>query len=656
MIGIKYIISYLKKEKFLLIIASIFIVISTYLQVQTPKLMGNSISYLTNYAVLEQVQNSKDEIILQVNQGITANGGQPITIEQFENSLKTMSEAEIEVLLTQTNLGNAASIEEATGFSFVELMTEKPITQEEYFNDTMLLFGLAVLGIAVSIAIYYIAMSYIAAKSSNLMKIDLFRKLHDLAISYFDKNNDGDVLSVFTNDVDNISNLITQSLSQVLSSLVLLVAITYTMIKEQATLGLIILVLGLMLAVIMFVVMHQARKYVGKQQQKLGALNGYLDEQIAGQKSNISNGIEDYVFENFIPYNEDYLQNSIKGQTLSGMLMPIINGFMLLAIAIIIFVGSKLVLNQVIAIGSLVTFISFAQRFFQPFNTVASQYNMIQLGISGGERVSVVHDEVNDVVNYSNAQDVEGFLGHIEFQDVNFSYDGKTPILKNLNFEVQKGQMFAVVGPTGSGKTTIMNLLNRFYNISSGDILYDGLSINDITLETLRKNVGIVLQDSVLFGGTIFENIAYGKNNATKEEVIEAAKLAHIHDYIESLEKGYNTKISNDSGTFSVGQKQLISIARTILTNPDILILDEATSNVDTVTEAKIQQAMDNVIKGRTSFVIAHRLKTIINADIILVLKDGEVIQSGSHDKLLQEEGLYKELYTNQFVFEEKVV
>lgn len=296
-------------------------------------------------------------------------------------------------------------------------------------------------------------------------------------------------------------------------------------------------------------------------------------------------------------------------------------------------------------------FVQYSQQFYMPLTQISSQYSMLQLAITGARRVSEIFEEKPETER-PDVKLIDGVHEEVRLDHVDFSYVPDKPILKDVNITAKKGQMVALVGPTGSGKTTIMNLLNRFYNVDSGGIYIDGVDIRDIQLASLRKQVGIVLQDSVLFSGTIRDNIVFGKPEATDAEVEDAAKQAHIHEFIMGLEKGYQTEISDEHSVFSVGQKQLISIARTIITDPSLLILDEATSNVDTVTESKIQKAMENIIAGRTSFVIAHRLKTILNADYIVVLKEGEVIEEGTHESLLRQKGFYSELYHNQFVLE----
>ena len=308
-------------------------------------------------------------------------------------------------------------------------------------------------------------------------------------------------------------------------------------------------------------------------------------------------------------------------------------------------------ISQAIGLGLIVTFVEYSQVYFQPLTQITSIYSMIQLALTGARRLATV-EEQKDENEVPNGKVISGLNHGVKLENVHFGYNKDKEILHGVNISVDKGQSVALVGPTGSGKTTIMNLLNRFYDVNSGKVTFDGTDVRDIQLTSLRNNVGIVLQDSVLFTGTIADNIRYGKPNASMDEVISAAKQANIHDFIETLPDGYDTQVSDASSIFSTGQKQLMSIARTILTNPPFLILDEATSNVDTVTEEKIQKAMDTVIAGRTSFVIAHRLKTILNSNKIVVLKDGNVIEEGSHEALLKEKGFYYKLYTDQMAFD----
>ncbi len=532
-----------------------------------------------------------------------------------------------------------------------------------------ILFLLAMyLSLALSMFIYNILMAIVAGKSTRDMRKGLFGKIEKLSIRFFDQSNAGDLLSRFTNDIDNISSAMNQSLVQVLSQSAMLFGVVWMMFNEdntQATINLFnndivvnnvltwtMLIFAVVAIIVALFIVSKARYHVSRQQKKLGALNGFVDERISGQKVVISYGLEEETIEKFEEYNEDLRKTSVLGQIYSGALMPAMQGIGLVNLGFLVFLGSIFISKDIMSIGLLVAFIQYSQRFFNPLAQVFAQYNMIELALTGASRVKEIFDTKVEIENTENAKDIEGIDGTVLLEHVNFGYEKDKPVLKDINIEVKKGEMIALVGPTGSGKTTVMNLMNRFYDIDSGKIEFDGVNIQDITLNTLRKNVGIVLQESILFKGTIRENIAYGKKDASEEEVIEAAKTANIHEFIMSLEDGYDTHVDNNTSMFSTGQKQLMSIARTILTDPDLLILDEATSNVDTVTEEKIQKAMENVMEGRTSFVIAHRLKTILNATKIIVLKDGEIIEQGSHKELLKQEGFYAELYHNQFVVE----
>lgn len=509
--------------------------------------------------------------------------------------------------------------------------------------------------LAVGTFIQSILMTGVAGKSTNNMRLDLFKRMENLSIRFFDSHRDGEMLSRFTSDLDNISNTLNQALTQVLSNLALMIGVVIMMFQQNVMLSWITLAASPVAVIAATLVIRKARKYVNMQQDYIGDLNGYIDEKISGQKIVITNGLEEETIEGFIEHNEAVKKVSYKGQVYSGLLFPMMQGISLFNTAIVIFFGGYMALNgqieRSVALGLIVMFVQYSQQFYMPLTQISSQYSMLQLAITGARRVSEIFEEKPETER-PDVKLIDGVHEEVRLDHVDFSYVPDKPILKDVNITAKKGQMVALVGPTGSGKTTIMNLLNRFYNVDSGGIYIDGVDIRDIQLASLRKQVGIVLQDSVLFSGTIRDNIVFGKPEATDAEVEDAAKQAHIHEFIMGLEKGYQTEISDEHSVFSVGQKQLISIARTIITDPSLLILDEATSNVDTVTESKIQKAMENIIAGRTSFVIAHRLKTILNADYIVVLKEGEVIEEGTHESLLRQKGFYSELYHNQFVLE----
>ena len=521
-----------------------------------------------------------------------------------------------------------------------------------------LLINLAyvLIALVVSSLIYMVLMSRIIAESTNEMRKGLFGKLSRLTVSFFDRHQDGDILSRFTSDLDNILQAFNESLVSVMTNIALYIGLLIVMFAKNVTLALITTASTPIAVVMLFVILKLARKYTNLQQKEVGKLNAYMDESISGQKAVIVQGIQEDVIAGFVEQNERVRKATFKGRMFSGILFPVMNGMSLVNTAVVIFVGSAVLLSDkkietATALGLIVMFTQFSQQYYQPIIQLAASWGSLQLAFTGADRIQEMFDAEEEI----RPQDAPAFSelkDGVEIRNIDFSYLPGKPILKDVSISAPKGKMIAVVGPTGSGKTTIMNLINRFYDVDAGSISFDGRDIREFDLDSLRSKVGIVLQDSVLFSGTIRDNIRFGVPDASQEMVEAAAKATHIHDYIESLPDKYDTLINDDQSVFSTGQKQLISIARTLMTDPQVLILDEATSNVDTVTESKIQNAMEAIVAGRTSFVIAHRLKTILNADQIIVLKDGEVIEQGNHHELLKLGGFYSELYHNQFVFE----
>ena len=510
--------------------------------------------------------------------------------------------------------------------------------------------------LSVSSLIYMVLMTRVIAHSTNEMRKGLFGKLSKMTVAFFDRHQDGDILSRFTSDLDNILQALNESMIQVMSNALLYLGLVIIMFVQNARLAWITVASTPVAFLLLVVIVRLARKYTNLQQKEVGRLNAYMDETISGQKAVIVQGMQEEVIKGFIEQNDRVRSATFKGRTFSGLLFPIMNGMNLINTAIVIFVGSAVLLSDpnvetAVAVGLITTFTQFSQQYYQPIIQIAASWGSLQLAFTGADRIQEMFDAPEEV-RPENAPAFTELTDSVEIKHVDFSYVEGKPILKDVSILAPKGKMTAVVGPTGSGKTTIMNLLNRFYDVDSGSIEFDGRDIRDYELDSLRSHVGIVLQDSVLFSGTIRDNIRFGVPDASQEMVETAARATHIHDYIESLPDKYDTLVDDDQNIFSTGQKQLISIARTLLTDPQVLILDEATSNVDTVTESKIQQAMEAIVAGRTSFVIAHRLKTILNADQIIVLKDGEVIEQGDHHQLLKLGGFYSELYHNQFVFE----
>lgn len=524
------------------------------------------------------------------------------------------------------------------------------------FASLMTKLFLTFLCLSISSLIYMVLMSRVISHSTNEMRKGLFGKLAKLTVSFFDRHQDGDILSRFTSDLDNILQALNESMIQVLSNILLYLGLVIIMFRQNARLAWITVASTPLAILVLVVIVKLARKYTNLQQKEVGRLNAYMDETISGQKAIIVQGMQEEVVKGFLEQNDRVRSATFKGRAFSGLLFPIMNGMSLINTAIVIFVGSAVLLSDpnvetAVAVGLITTYAQFSQQYYQPIIQIAASWGSLQLAFTGADRIQEMFDAPEEV-RPENAPAFTELTDSVEIKHVDFSYVEGKPILKDVSIFAPKGKMTAVVGPTGSGKTTIMNLLNRFYDVDSGSIEFDGRDIRDYELDSLRSHVGIVLQDSVLFSGTIRDNIRFGVPDASQEMVETAARATHIHDYIESLPDKYDTIVDDDQNIFSTGQKQLISIARTLLTDPQVLILDEATSNVDTVTESKIQQAMEAIVAGRTSFVIAHRLKTILNADQIIVLKDGEVIEQGDHHQLLQLGGFYSELYHNQFVFE----
>ena len=523
------------------------------------------------------------------------------------------------------------------------------------FNHNLILMKAYYFGTSITLLIAWLVTTRFNAYANNDMRINLFKKFQRMTIKYFDTHQDGKLLSLFTSDLDNIFNALNNAIFEIVSQVALFIGTIIMMLVVNVQLALITMAMTPLVIIVALVMMRKSRHYIDIQQDQIGSLNGYINEQINGEKVIITNGLQKESIAGFKKHNDQVRKAMFKGQVYSGMLNPLLQGLSYLNLAIVIAAGSYIVVSgniaKAVGLGLIVTFVQYSQQYFQPLTSLASIYSSTQLALTGAKRISKIEVQPEEDP-VADGKKLKGIKKEIAVDDVHFGYNPDKEILHGVSLDLPKDKMLALVGPTGSGKTTVMNLFNRFYDVDSGAVKIDGTDVRDLTLKSLRSNIGIVLQDSVLFTGTVADNIKFGKPEASDEEMIEAAKQANIHDYIASLPDGYQTKVDGNQSIFSTGQKQLISIARTLLTDPDFLILDEATSNVDTVTEAKIQQAMDNIISGRTSFVIAHRLKTIINADKIAVLKDGNVIEYGTHEELLKKKGFYYELYTNQMVLE----
>lgn len=481
------------------------------------------------------------------------------------------------------------------------------------------------------------------------MRSELFTHLHELPIPFFDKQRHGELMSRVTNDIENVSSTLNTSVIQILSSVITFVGTIAVMLYMSPLLTLITLTIIPVMAASLKWITNRTGKLFKEQQKNLGDLNGYIEESVSGAKVIKAYSREKQITAEFLGKNAALKTSGFWAQTISGFIPKVMNSLNNLSFTMIAAIGGLFALKGWISIGSIVVFAEYSRQFTRPLNDLANQFNTMLSAIAGAERVFDVLDEKEEREDEKNAVHQPIQTGSIEFRDVTFGYDKGQQTLKHLQFTVPAGQSIAFVGPTGAGKTTVTNLLARFYEPNEGKILIDGTDIKTLTRASLRKNMGFVLQDSFLFQGTIRENIRYGRLDASDQEVEAAAKTANAHSFIERLPKGYDTVLTQNGSGISQGQKQLISIARAVLADPVLLILDEATSNIDTVTEVNIQEALARLMEGRTSVIIAHRLNTIQRADQIVVLKDGEMIEKGSHDELIRQKGFYSDLYESQF-------
>ena len=491
--------------------------------------------------------------------------------------------------------------------------------------------------------------SDISQKVSYNLRKSISEKINKLPLNYYDKKTNGEVLSRVTNDIDAISQNLNQILSQMITSATTLIGVLIMMLSISVTMTLVsLIVIPLSLVMIMLVV-KKSQKHFRAQQEYLGHTNGHIEEMYSGHNIMKAFNGEEKAIEEFDKLSDTLYNSAWKSQFLSGMMMPIMTFIGNLGYVIVAIMGGFLAIRNKIQVGDILAFIQYVRSFMQPIAQTAQIANVMQQTAAAAERVVEFLEEEEVVEDVKNPISTEGIEGAVEFDHVRFGYNEDKIIINDFSINIKPGQKVAIVGPTGAGKTTIVKLLMRFYELNGGKILIDGHDYRDFTRNDLRKIFGMVLQDTWLFNGNIMENIRYGRLDASDEEVIEAAKLAHAHHFIKTLADGYNMEINEEADNISQGQKQLLTIARAILSDPKILILDEATSSVDTRTEVLIQQAMENLMEGRTSFIIAHRLSTIKNADVILVMKDGDIVEQGTHEELLKSKGFYSELYNSQF-------
>jgi ATP-binding cassette subfamily B protein len=515
-------------------------------------------------------------------------------------------------------------------------------------NIILLLIGLY----GVSAIFSYIQgwiMTDISMKLTYQFRKEISQKINRLPLHYFDTTTQGEVLSRITNDVDTINQTLNQSLTQIITSVVTMIGVLVMMISISWIMTLVTLIILPLSVLFISIVVKQSQKYFKQQQDYLGHVNGHVEEMYGGHTVMKAFNGEKRSVEKFDVFNKTLYSSAWKSQFLSGMMMPIMTFIGNLGYVAVCILGGTLAARNLITIGDIQAFIQYVRSFTQPISQIANISNVLQQTAASAERVFIFLEEKEEVPESSQPVKLATVSGSVEFKDVHFGYNPDKTIINDFCATIHPGQKIAIVGPTGAGKTTMVKLLMRFYDVNSGAILVDGHDIRDFTREDLRHIFGMVLQDAWLYNGSIMENIRYGRLDATDEEVVKAAKTAYVDHFIRTLSDGYNMVLDEEASNVSQGQKQLLTIARAILADPRILILDEATSSVDTRTEVLIQKAMDALMQNRTSFIIAHRLSTIRNADLILVMNDGDIVEQGTHDQLLAKNGFYSSMYNSQF-------
>ncbi|MGG0261671.1 ABC transporter ATP-binding protein [Bacillus mycoides] len=515
-------------------------------------------------------------------------------------------------------------------------------------NIVILLLGLYVLSTVFGIIQGYI-ISGVAQKVSYNFRKEIDEKINRMPLKYFDKTTHGEVLSRITNDVDTVSQTLNQSMSQIITSVITIIGVLIMMLSISWQMTLVALLILPVSMILIMAVVKRSQKYFKSQQEYLGHVNGQVEEIYSGHNIVKAFNKEEEEVKKFEKVNDTLYHSAWKSQFLSGMMMPIMTFIGNIGYVAVSILGGWLAVKRTIAVGDILAFVQYVRSFTQPIAQVAQIANVLQSTAAAAERVFEFLEEEEEVPEAENPVKLQKVQGEVTFQDVQFGYNPDKIIINDFSSNIKPGQKVAIVGPTGAGKTTIVKLLMRFYDINSGAICIDGHDIKDFTREDLRNMFGMVLQDTWLFNGSIMENIRYGRLDATDEEVIEAAKAAHVHNFVKTLPNKYQMELNEEASNVSQGQKQLLTIARALIADPKILILDEATSSIDTRTEVLIQKAMENLMEGRTSFIIAHRLSTIRDADLILVMKDGDIVEQGNHEELLKADGFYASLYNSQF-------
>lgn len=610
---VKRLLAYFKPEMIGLILVVILTITSVVFTVYAPRILGNATNELFKGIISKQLPPG-------------------VTKDQVIAMLKARGQDQFAEMISKMDLVPGAGV--------------------DFTAIGKILLTLAVIYLLA--ALFQWLQQYIMAGVSQRtvyrLRRDVDQKLQRLPLKYYDGHPHGDILSRVTNDVDNIAHTLQQTITQMLSSIVTVIGVLIMMFKISTLLSWISLAVIPVSLVITLLIARQSQKQFIRQWNSTGAVNAHVEEMFTGHNLVKAFNRERDVLERFRQQNEKLYESSFKAQFISGLIHPVINFVNNLNYVAIAVLGGVNVANGVIFLGDVQAFIQYSRQFTQPIVQVASIMNVLQSTVASAERVFELLDEEEEVPDVDNPVVLEDVKGNVRFEHVYFSYDPNVPLIEDFNLDVPAGDMIAIVGPTGAGKTTLVNLLMRFYDVNSGRITIDGVDIKQMRRRDLRKIFGMVLQDTWLFSGTIRDNVAYGKENATEEEIIAAAKAAYVDHFVRTLPDGYDTVLTGDATNISQGQRQLITIARAFLADPKILILDEATSSVDTRTEMLIQKAMQNLMKGRTSFVIAHRLSTIREADNIVVMDHGRIVEQGNHKQLMEKKGFYYNLYMSQFM------
>ncbi len=644
---LKKLVKYMRPSLFAIIVSLVFAAASVILTLNIPGLLGDSTDKLIEGFMQKQIYEQLDETVRDSEMpfdGVAALSratGVKTVDELFEKMKGGGAITDEKIGEIRDKLGNYAD------GVFEMSLTEKPTIDVDAIIGLLTVISVLIF---VSAAISYtqsFILAGVAQKTSYRLRRDIDEKINKLPLSYYDKTTNGNVLSYLTNDVDTVSTTLNQSLSQLVSSVTTIVGVLVMMIRISLIMSAVAVAIVPVSVILIMLVVKFSQKYFRRQQAALADVNAHIEEAFAGNSVIQLYGGEDDSTAKFKAYNDELAGTAQKSQFLSGLMMPIMNFIGNIGYVATCVLGGVLTARGSITVGDIQAFITYIRQFNQPIGQVANIANTLQSTVAAAERVFGFLDA--EEIEETGEAVPENVRGDVEFRNVRFGYDPDRIVIKDFSSVVKAGQKIAIVGPTGAGKTTIVKLLMRFYDLNDGRIFLDGRDITEFTRAGLRDQMGMVLQDTWLYGGSIIENIRYGRPDATDEEVVEAAKLACADHFIRTLDGGYDFVISEDADNISQGQKQLLTIARALLSDPKVLILDEATSSVDTRTERLIQSAMETLMRGRTSFIIAHRLSTITGADKILVLNAGDVVEQGTHAELMEKKGFYEQLYSSQF-------